>query len=127
MARDCSKIHELGLDEVERLASEAPPFKDDEGIEGRIVIRPSYHSWERSKLDFEPTAKGRRSEAYLDTKHKLRDDWSVDLRMSDPEKYQEYIWRALRCDDLSKLPVVKRRRQGLGCLCGREHGKGKRR
>jgi hypothetical protein len=91
----CPKSHNaLDVSALEELATEANPFKDEKGIEGRLAIsgkRPY------RKLYFVPTAKGRRHPEYLKVKRELRDDWDTDITQSDPEKWSWYIQKALRC------------------------------
>ncbi len=88
---------ELDISAIEELACEQKPFKNKEGIEGRLKLEGH---WPYRKLWFVPTKLGRRHPEYLKTKHKLHDDWDTDLSQSDPEVWSEYIQKALR----AKLP-----------------------
>lgn len=48
-----------------------------DGVHGRFKVdRSRAHD---TRVTHEPSARGRRSEAYLETKRELRDDWSSDL------------------------------------------------
>jgi hypothetical protein len=78
------------VEDVQRMAAEAKPFKNHEGIEGRFVIRGK-RPYER--ITFEPTAKGKRHPKYITAKEKMRDDWVTEI---DGDNWLDYIQRALR-------------------------------
>ena len=83
----------LDLEEIERLACAAKPFKDEDGIEGRLKSSGKYPY---KKLYFVPTTKGKRHPKYLEIKHYLHDDWSTDVSDTAPESISDYLSRALR-------------------------------
>ena len=87
--------------ELEDRAAIAKPFKDKDGIEGRIEVHEIdavYPYAHRARyVSFQPTARGKRTEAYRRVRRELRDDWSTDLKQSGPEVWADHIMRALRC------------------------------
>jgi len=85
---------DLDVTAIEVMAAEAKAFKNPEGIDGHLRV---YGERPRRKLYFIPTTKGRRHPKYFETKRELHDDWDVDLTGSAPEKWSDYIQRALRC------------------------------
>jgi len=82
---------------IEDAAAQSRPFKDRQGIEGRIVVRESPYATmgPKRKVYFEPTAKGREHPAYRETRRKLGDHWDTDV--SSSESWGEYMMRAGRC------------------------------
>jgi hypothetical protein len=55
-----------------------------DGVSGTIKVSYPYRQYPReAHVSHEPDARGKRSEAYLETKRELRDDWSTDLTHSE--------------------------------------------
>ena len=101
-----AEINSLSLSEMEDLAATKRPFKDPEGIEGRIevdeynAVYPYAHKVRT--VYFRPTKKGQQSAAYQKRRREMGDDWSTFLRDnrgggSDSEVWAKYLSRALRC------------------------------
>ena len=88
-----------GVRGIEEIATLAPPFKNREGIQGRIVIeewpRGAYYGGGTSRtVYFKPTPMGKRSEAYQKTRRELKDDWMIDLSKS--EAWGDYMVMAFK-------------------------------
>jgi len=88
----------IDIADLKRRAAEARPYKDADGIEGRLRYhtgRGTFGPYET--LTFEATARGKQHPKYLETKRALRDDWVTDVLKSEPDVLIDHLQRALRC------------------------------